>query len=78
MEEELKKVLRSMPDYYYDFELGILLLLEDNNEAMADTIDYIKIILMLTLETFLSMLISLWNLYTRMSEEADANEDVQV
>ncbi len=42
MEEELKKVLRSMPDYYYDFELGILLLLEDNNEAMADTIDYIK------------------------------------
>lgn len=31
-----------MPDYYYDFELGILLLLEDNNEAMADTIDYIK------------------------------------
>lgn len=42
MEEELKKVLRSMSGYYYDFELGILLLLEDNNEAMADTIDYIK------------------------------------
>lgn len=31
-----------MPDYYYDFELGILWLLEDNDEAMADTIDYIK------------------------------------
>ncbi len=42
MEEKLKKVLRSMPDYYYDFELGILWLLEDNDEAMADTIDYIK------------------------------------
>lgn len=31
-----------MLDYYYDFELGILLLVEDNNEAMADTIYYIK------------------------------------
>ncbi len=42
MEEELKKMLRSMPDYYYDFELGVLWLLEDNHEAIADTIDYIK------------------------------------
>lgn len=42
MEEKLKKVLRSIPDYYYDFECGVLWLLEDNDEAIADTIEYIK------------------------------------
>lgn len=42
MELELRELLRSVPDYYYDFELGIMLLLEDYEEAMAATIDYIK------------------------------------
>lgn len=42
MEKQLRELLRGMPDYYRDFETGIVLFLEDSDEAMADVISYIK------------------------------------
>jgi len=42
LEKQLRKLLRSMPDYYHDFEVAVMFFVKDSNEAMADVLSYIK------------------------------------
>ncbi len=41
MEEKLRETLKKVPRYYEDFESAVVLLLEDNEEAMKKLIAFI-------------------------------------
>lgn len=42
MSEKLRKLLQTIPGFYYDFELGVMVLLKGNEPAMAELIQYIE------------------------------------
>ncbi len=42
MEQKLRNLLRRVPRYYEDFELGSVLLVKDNPESMALLIKYLE------------------------------------
>ena len=73
MEEQLREALKKVPRYYKDFETAVVLLLEDNEEAMRELIAVIDSSPEARVDDVLDMAEELSDL-----EEADADEDVQV
>lgn len=42
MEQKLRKLLKRTPDYYEDFEMGVVSLVKNDYAAMAELIKYLK------------------------------------
>ena len=69
MEEKLRETLKKVPRYYEDFETAVVLLLDDNEEAMHELIAFIESTPEAQVDDVLDVAEELSNL-----EEADADE----
>lgn len=69
MEEQLREALKKVSRYYEDFETAVVLLLEDNEEAMRELIAFIDSSPEARVDDVLDMAEELSDL-----EEADADE----
>ena len=71
MEEKLRETLKKVPRYYEDFETAVVLLLDDNEEAMRELIAFIDSTPEAQVDDVLDVAEELSDL-----EEADAGEDI--